>query len=230
MTPLNLKLCNYSDFRQLLVIGRGMFWGDLGCALEEIGTSQDLQMQESESGAQTRPVYDAGVHSEWDIQWILNPQLVLISALMHKRNIWSSNGHDDGCPGRPSNEVQPFPLLSSEQLYHAFSWLANSHPLHWKENFFLITILTFLSMSEGYVIVYESGLHSMCILTWHLQEILDKMNVSLRLWRQLIKTADSLSATTPARERLISHFNLCEDVHVCWKIQWQSFIIRKGLL
>lgn len=135
MTPLNLKLCNYSDFRQLLMIGRRMFWGGLGCASEEIGMSQDLQMQESESGAQTRPVYDAGVHSEWDIQWILNPQLVLISALMHKRKIWSSNGHDDGCPGRPSNEVQPFPLLSSEQLYHAFSWLANSHPLHWKENF-----------------------------------------------------------------------------------------------
>lgn len=62
MTPLNLKLCNYSDFRQLLVIGRGMFWGGLGCASEEIGMSQDLQMQESESGAQTRPVYDAGVH------------------------------------------------------------------------------------------------------------------------------------------------------------------------
>lgn len=201
-----------------------MFWGGLGCALEEIGMSQDLQMQESESGAHARPVYNAGVHFEWDIQWILNPQLVLISALMHKRKIWSSNGRDDGCTGRPSNEVQPFPLPSSEQLYHAFSWLANSHPLHWKYIYFF----RFLSMSVGCVIVYESDLHSMCIFTWHLQEILDKTNVSLCLWRQLIKTADSLSATTPARERLISHLNLCEDVHVCWKIQWQS-IISKGL-
>lgn len=66
-----------------------------------------------------------------------------------------------------------------------------------------------------YVIAYGSDLHSMYIFTWHLQEILDKANVSLCLWRQLIKTADSLSATTPARERLISHLNLCEDVHVC---------------
>lgn len=82
--------------------------------------SQDLRMQESESGAQTRPVYNAGVDVEWGIQWILNPQLVLISALMHKRKFWSSNGRD-GCPGRPSNEIQSFPLPSSEQLYHAFS-------------------------------------------------------------------------------------------------------------
>lgn len=134
MTPLNLKLCNSPDFRELLMIGKGMFWGVLGCALEETSMSLDLRMQESESGAQTRPVYNAGVHVEWGIQWILNPQLVLISALMHKRKFWSSNGRD-GCPGRPSNEVQSFPLPSSEQLYHAFSWLANSHPLHWKDNF-----------------------------------------------------------------------------------------------
>ncbi len=95
-------------------------------------------------------------------------------------------------------------------------------PTHFTEKtiFFLMTIFKFLSMTVGYVIVYESDLHSMCIFTWHLQEILDKTNVSLRLWRQLIKTADSLSATTPARERLVSHLNLCEDVHVCWKIQW----------
>lgn len=116
------------------MIERGMFWGLLGCALEQIGMCQGF----TNAGKRVwcsdyTSISNAGVHFEWDIQWILNPQSVLISARMHKIKFWSSNGHDDGCPGWPSNEVQPFLLNSSEQLYHAFSWLANSHPLHWKE-------------------------------------------------------------------------------------------------
>lgn len=52
------------------------------------------------------PIHNAGVHFEWDIQWILNPRLVFISALMHKRQFRCSSGHDDECPARPSDDHQ----------------------------------------------------------------------------------------------------------------------------
>lgn len=77
MMPFSLKLCNSSAFRdlcQLWVNDRGMFWAILGCALKQLGTCSDLTS-----------IHIAGVHFEWDIQWILNPWLVLISALMHKK-------------------------------------------------------------------------------------------------------------------------------------------------
>lgn len=52
------------------------------------------------------PIHNAGVHFEWDIQWILNPRLVFISALMHKSQFRCSSGHDDKCRARPVDDHQ----------------------------------------------------------------------------------------------------------------------------
>lgn len=49
------------------------------------------------------------------------------------KKIRSPTGHDVRRPGRLSNEVLLLVSLSLEELYHAFSGLANSHPFHWKD-------------------------------------------------------------------------------------------------
>lgn len=55
---------------------------------------------------------------------------------------------------------------------------------------------------------------TMSLQTWHLQEVLDELNVALCLRGQLLEAPGRLGAAAPAGQRLIVHRHPRQNVHV----------------